>query len=116
MRKLIFLSSDEQNAECCIDAETGNVLASWFLDDAHWRGEYFGDILEALGAEEVDISDKFSGEELETIFINHLVETYGISEDDQEESDEEEIECEACTEAGGADKAVHHLPPACPIK
>jgi hypothetical protein len=47
--------------------ESGKMLGSWCLNDAHWRGEYMEGFLEKLGIVVKDLPNKFKTKALEQI-------------------------------------------------
>lgn len=58
--------------------ESGKMLGTWFLNDAHWRGEYMDGFIAELGFEVKSLPKK-----LETKALEQIAENFGLDMNDE---------------------------------
>ncbi len=59
--------------------ESGKMLDTWFLNDAHWRGEYMNGFIAKLGFDVKPLPKKFEQKALEQI-----AENFGLDPEDED--------------------------------
>jgi hypothetical protein len=56
MRTIYHIFTEENGEMDWFLDENYNVITYWWCNDAHWRGEYMGDLIRHFGAQIVEVS------------------------------------------------------------